>query len=139
MALYKSTGILLYGASQKLVLDVDQELVRYYLKLIPRALDVVRGRWGAHVTIVRTGSPFDKPTNTEVWGKYEGEEIDFFYENIVHKGNSYYWLNVFCVRLEEIRSELGLSIESRYTVPPDGFTKCFHITLGNTKHFEEKD
>jgi hypothetical protein len=69
----------------------------------------------------------------EVWGKYEGQEIDFSYENVIHSGTVYYWLNAFSTKLEEIREELGLPVSSQYTLPPEGFVKCFHITIANQK------
>jgi len=84
-----------------------------------------------HITVVRVHK--EKVPNKEYWDKYAGEEIEFSYSPIVHEGSVYYWLNVFCVRLEEIRRELGLSVVSEYTLPPEGFIKCFHMTLGNKK------
>jgi hypothetical protein len=133
--LFKSKGILKYGGNHSLRVLCDQQLADYYRHLIPKSYGVQRGRWPAHITVVRevNGEEIDKPTDFTAWMKHEGEEIEFHYENIVRQGKIYFWLNIFCVRLEEIRSELGLPISSRYTIPPEGFTKCFHMTLGNTK------
>tara|TARA_Y100000034_G_scaffold8165_2_gene8918 strand:+ start:1793 stop:2203 length:411 start_codon:yes stop_codon:yes gene_type:complete len=133
--LFKSTGYLQYSRNHQLVVRADQGLADFYRHLIPKYYGVQRGRWPAHVTVVREvdGLIKEVPTNMDAWGKYQGEEIDFMYENIIRQGKIYFWLNIFCVRLEEIRSELGLSIRSQYTIPPEGFTKCFHMTLGNMK------
>lgn len=132
--LFKSKGILKYGGNHSLRLLADQQLADFYRHLIPKGLGVQRGRWPAHITVVReTDEEYDKPTDFTAWMRHEDEEIEFHYESIVRRGEIYFWLNIFCVRLEEIRSELGLPITSRYTVPPEGFTKCFHMTLGNIK------
>jgi hypothetical protein len=75
----------------------------------------------------------EAPVNLEHWGKYEGEPLTFLYEPYVYEGTVYYWLNIWCVRLEEMRRELGLPVVSQFTLPPEGFTKCFHCTIANKK------
>lgn len=125
--LFKSTGTLRYGET-KLVLDVDQGIVDYYLSLIPKTIRTNRQMYAAHISVVRNESP-----NMELWRKYDEEQIEFQYSNIVHNGTVYYWLNAWCKRLEEIRRELGLVVDEIYTEPPCGFVKTFHISLGNTK------
>lgn len=129
--LYEETGHLRYGRTKRLVVEVPQGLADYYRSLIPKWKQVNKQAFSAHITVVRAGKEF--PTNKEVWKKYEGEEITFSYEPHVYEGTVYYWLNCFCTRLEEIRRELGLSVTSEYTLPPEGFVKCFHCTLGNKK------
>lgn len=114
---------------QKLVLSADQALSDLYRALCPKYLRLNPQRYPAHVSVVRK----EIPPQMEYWNKYEGEEIEFFYQPYVHGGTIYYWLNIFCTRLEEIRAELGLEVSSSFTRPPDGFVKCFHLTLGNIK------
>jgi hypothetical protein len=132
--MYNSTGIVRYERANgyKLTVEVGRELARYYYSLIPKYNRTNRPRYGAHITIVRVG--VEVPPILSAWGRYEGEKVEFLYDPYVHYGRSYYWLNVFCRRLEVIRSELGLPITSRYTVPPEGFTKCFHMTIANEKN-----
>jgi hypothetical protein len=136
MNLHKSTGILRYSRSEsggyRLVMEIDKELSRFYRSLMPKWITLNSQRYPPHVTIVRAEK--EVPLHLEHWGKYEGEEIDFIYHNEVHCGKVYFWLNVFCVRLEEIREELGLPVISEFTLPPEGFVKCFHATLGNFKN-----
>ena len=130
--LYKSIGTLRYenkGGKYKLIVEVDQGISDYYRSLIPKWITVNPQMYRAHISVVRR----EIPVNLEYWGKYEGEKIEFSYEGIVRQGTVYFWLNVFCVRLEEIRKELGLPVRSEYTIPPEGFTKCFHCTIGNQK------
>jgi len=129
----KSVGILKYESAKaydyKLALYIDPEIAKYYRTLIPKWLKSNPQMFPSHISIVRN----EIPPNLEFWGKYEGEKLDFEYEPIVKFGKVYCWLDCFCSRLEEIRLELGLPVDSPYTLPPEGGRMCFHITLGNYK------
>jgi len=83
----------------------------------------------AHVSIVRK----EIPPNLNAWGKYENQEVEFFYSPLIHSGTMYYWINVFSVELEKIRGELGLRVDAPFYQPPEGFAKTFHMTIGNIK------
>jgi len=128
MTLHESHGILHYG-DRKLIVSVDPQLALFYRSLIPKYKNVAGQRYAPHISVVRN----EVPPNMNLWGKYEGERILFLYDPIIQNDTLYYWLNVFSVRLEVIRVELGLPVTSPYTKPPDGFLKCFHTTLGNCK------
>jgi hypothetical protein len=133
--LFESWGPLRYSigtASYKLVVEVDKGIVNYYRDLLPKYIYLNRQMYAPHISVIR----HEVPPNLEHWGKYEGEEVRFFYKPSVRHGTVYYWLDVFCVRLEEIRLELGLPVSSPYTRPPDGFSKCFHCTIGNVKQLD---
>jgi hypothetical protein len=128
--LYKSKGVLRYSivdVGYKLIVEADQGIADYYLKLIPKYKNVTRQRYPAHISIVRK----EVPINLDQWGKREGEDVDFWYDNEIKSGRVYFWLNVFSKKLEEVRTELGLPVSSEYTRPPDSFEKVFHLTLGN--------
>jgi hypothetical protein len=129
--LYESTGVFRYEGSARLVVETDQGLSDFYRSLIPPWLPCMKPRWPAHITVVREEK--EAPVNKEHWGKYDGQEIKFLYDPIVREGKVYYWLNIFCEKLEEIRLELGLPVVSEYTLPPEGFRKCFHMTIANKK------
>ncbi len=116
-----------YG--HKLILECDQGIVDYYRALLPKYIKPNPQRYSAHVSLVR----HETPVILDAWGKREGQPVEFHYTNHVFFGKVYCWLNVFCTELEEVRKELGLPVSSEYTRPPDGFTKCFHLTLGNFK------
>jgi hypothetical protein len=134
MNLHKSNGILHYrkeGTSLGVSVSVDQGISEFYRSLIPKYLPSNRQKYPAHITVVRIHK--EKPKNMGSWGKYEGKKINFQYSSYVHDGSVYWWLNAFSVELEEIRRELGLPVTSEYTRPPEGFIKCFHITLSNKK------
>lgn len=126
--MFESTGILKYF-DNKLIVEVDQNIVDFYLSLIPKHLYVNRQRHAAHISVVRK----EVSPNIEFWRKYEGEQVSFLYDNIIHNGTVYFWLNVFSKKLEDIREELGLENKSTFQ-PPDNWKRIFHITLGNTKN-----
>lgn len=131
--LHKSSGILRYShagdAGFKLIVEVDPGIASLYRALIPKYVELNGTRYAPHISVVRR----EHTVNMEYWAKYDGQSVDFEYDTHIHHGTVYWWLNAFSTRLEEIRVELGLPVSSEYTRPPDGFVKCFHITLGNTK------
>jgi len=130
--LHKTTGILRYSPEgYRLAVEAEQEISDYYRSLIPKWLPVNRPRWPAHITVVRQEK--ETPVNLEFWGRYEGEPVEFWYSPEIQQGKVYYWLNCFCRKLEDIRLELGLPVVSQYTLPPEGFRKCFHMTIANCK------
>ncbi len=130
VTLYKSVGVLRCSHSPeygyRLVLEADQAISEYYRALLPPWKKANPQRYGAHISVVRREVP-----DICVWGKHEGEEVEFDYTGQVFFGRVYCWLNVFCTRLEEVRKELGLPVSTEYTRPPEGFVKCFHMTIGN--------
>jgi len=132
--MHESQGILRYEKTDtwyRLTVEVDRGLSDYYRNLIPKWHYVQPQKWPAHITVVRPIK--ETPVTLEYWDRYEGEEINFFYEPYVYSGRVYYWLNIWCARLEDIRRELGMPVTSPYTLPPEGFAKCFHCTIGNKK------
>lgn len=130
--LFKSEGTIHYG-STKLIVKVDPGISYFYKSLIPKYINIDPQKYRPHISVVRN----ETPINMENWGKYENEKVEFSYSNEIHNGQVYWWLNAFSIELEKIRVELGLSIKEHYTQPPDGFIKCFHITLGNCKSYQK--
>lgn len=118
----------------KAYVEVDKEIINYYRSLIPKYITYQPQKYPPHISVVRYETP-----DLNVWNKYtkKKEEIDFSYEGTVKFGQMYLWLNCFSKRLEEFRLELGLPVESKYTLPPEGFTKCFHCTIGNMKGLDK--
>lgn len=129
--LFQSTGALRYfhRTGYKLIVEVDPEIVRYYRTLMPKYIQSNPQMFAPHISVVRE----EIPPNLDLWGKYEGQKAEFSYTGTVHFGAIYCWLNVFSTQLEEIRLELGLPVSTQYTLPPEGFVKCFHCTVGNFK------
>lgn len=109
----------------KLILEADQGISDFYRALIPRYLHIQQQMYRAHISVVR----WENPIKLEFWGKHQNELITFQYDSYVYNDQTYYWLNVSCPRLEQIRMELGLS-PSRFV---DENMKLFHLTIGNIK------
>ena len=133
--MFSSVGILSYVEDERgrqLILLIDQVISDYYRSLLPKYFYVQPQQWPAHITVVRRG--LEVVSDLQFWGKHEGEKVEFFYDPVVREGTVYFWLNCFSKRLEEIRLELGLSVKSEYTIPPEPFIKVFHCTIGNKKN-----
>jgi hypothetical protein len=124
----KAFGTLEYGESRdgepKAVLQMDDNIGKYYRSLIPKYIYARAPMYPTHVTVVRNGR--EKPVNMEYWGKYEGEQVEYEYSPLIGLDYPYYFLRAWSSRIEEIRLELGLP-------------KCrpefndFHITIANVK------
>jgi len=131
--MFTSKGVLQYfdlGQGQyKLWLLIDNEIGRYYRSLIPNKINIPR--YPAHVSIVRGSIP-----NLNSWRAYEKEEIGFRYDGFIYEGNTYWWLDISCKRLENIRAELGLDPIGDVTLSPDG-KQNWHVTIANNKGLNE--
>jgi hypothetical protein len=122
MAWCKSVGTLRYGPGIRLVVEADDGIAEYYRSLLPKAAGVKPQRYGVHISVVRK----ETPPIMDAWGRHEGQSVEFEYQNLVVNDEKYYWLDVRCQRLEEVRVELGLS-------PRPWWKNYFHLTVGNVK------
>ena len=132
--LFKSSGVLSYshkdGYGYRLVLNIDPGITKYYRALLPKSIRIAPQLHPAHISVVRK----EIPVNLNCWGIHEGEEVEFYYSNIIYSGKVYYWLNAFSTRLEEIKRELGLPVVESYSKhPSDQWIKVFHVSIGNIK------
>ena len=128
--MFESTGTIHYDDSDgfRVIMAVDQDILAYYHSLIPKGLRVAKPGFPAHVTVVRP--KYDTITLHRYWGNHEGERVPFMYDPYQLDGYGYFWLDCWSLRLEAIRSELGLPNTSRLTTRPPGTSKTFHITIG---------
>lgn len=136
--IFKSFGTLRYSVGEnfyKLIVEADEGISKYYRSLVPKSIYFRPQKYPAHISVVRREIPDLK----ESWGKYEGHTVEFSYENIVRFGQVYMWINCFSSQLENIRVELGLPVHDQFTIPPEGFKKCFHMTLGNFKEGNQNE
>lgn len=121
---HHSVGKLRYSVKREssdqnwwVVLDCDPSIGLYYRHLYKlhhnHCHKLQRPFWDAHITVLRNEEPNDEYKH--LWGKYEGEEIEFTYQPGVRDNygperyRSFYWLEVQCPRVAEIREELGLA------------------------------
>jgi len=114
----------------RLVLEVDPGIAKVTRWLIPAHYHVQPQMYPSHITVIRHERP-----SREFWSKYDRENIKFWYDPWVRSDETYWWLNVRCPRLSEIRMELGLK-PTRFT--PQDAAGGFHMTVGNTKKWNER-
>lgn len=121
---FKSKGIIRYstGPSYWVLIDCDQEIGKYYRRLYNsfhyNCKTIRKPSWAEHITVIRD----EEPINKSLWGCYNGIEIEFEYENIIKDNDEFYWLDVYCDFLYQIRIDLGLGKDPEYP---------FHLTVGN--------
>lgn len=110
------------------IVQVDKNITAYYRwwLLKERHLILHQPSWDAHISVVRGEKPRRDKVN--LWKKYEGKRVDFLYEhgNIrseidKNNGGMYYWVDVECPFLNQIRAEFEYPIGWR-----------MHITIGRT-------
>ncbi len=111
-----------YSGFKLTVEGIDQGIALLYRSLIPKAQQAKPTKYPPHISVVR----YEKPSNLDSWGAYEGERITFSYDPYVHDDGVYFWVECNSDRLEEIRAELGLP-------PHRGSFDSFHMTIGNRK------
>ena len=123
--MFSSCGNLLYYPSWWLIMKVDEEICRYYRNLIHfhyRSLQLNPSRNGAHITVI--AGKYEKPDEEceRFWNRYQDEEVNFKYSPEINTDGEYFWMEVECKRIEEIRIELGLTPK----IP-----QPWHLTVGN--------
>lgn len=149
--MFKSTGILRYDPPRGdmkrnvrnwLVLETCHGIVLYYGDYVRRnptfwgesRIDLKMPSWGSHVSVVR-GEHIRQDFYDRHWRKYEGEVVEFEYSHLVRRSGdttpgerpeNFWFLDVHCDRLMDIRRELGLRTSS----PIDGRPFTSHLTIG---------
>lgn len=107
-----------------LILDCDEGIGKYYRFLYHlsrhRVESLLKPAWASHVTVIRDEEPPDelKP----LWEKYAGAVVEFDYDGHVHDNGNYFWIDVDCPQLLDIRVELGLPREPLYPL---------HLSIGH--------
>ena len=126
-----------------LIVDTDPEIVRYYAQQVmanPAAFGetkivLLKPSWGSHISVVRGEEP--RGNFKKLWKKYGSEKIKFEYSHVVRRSGDttpsfhldhFWFVDVWCDRLNEIRSELGL--KAHYD---DGRPFHHHLTVGRIR------
>ncbi len=128
--MFTSTGVLVSDPKANsipnigkwwLILACDNEIGRYYRETLyrfnPAAGKLQRPAWESHISVIRG----EEPTHLELWGSFDGREIEFQYNPALQTNGEYYWLDVECEALGDIREALGLSRNSEFNL---------HLTVG---------
>jgi hypothetical protein len=107
-----------------MIVDCDPtgEMGRYYRHLYHvsthRCRRIQAPSWALHITVVRD----EKPSRPWLWGLYSGRKVEVEYEPLVRSGETYYWLDVTCPVLLDVREELGLERHPLYPL---------HLSIGH--------
>lgn len=137
--MFKSTGKIIYdpyrGNMNKrtdwwCVVNVDREITRYYRWWVKNRywIDLCQPSWDAHISVIRGEKP--KPELMHLWKKYDKQIVEFEYSHEVRRSGDttgwdrpdcYWFVNVYCPQLIEIRKEFEL--------PHDW---NLHLTIGRT-------
>ena len=109
-----------------LVVDCDPEIGRYYRHLFSLAhykcQNIQRAAWAEHISVIRNEEPPEDKKG--LWKKYEGLVVPFQYCPSIRGDGLYFWLDVDCDFLLDIREEIGLSRLPEYPL---------HLTVGNAR------
>lgn len=97
---------------------------------MPKYVRMQPQKYGAHITVTR---PEYETPNTERWGEFHKQEIEFYYKPIVYFGEVYFWIDCYSKKLEMVRDSLNLYIDDKFDIPQKPFRKTFHLTIGNNK------
>ena len=129
----KSIGKIIYSPKSHLgspqnwaVLMCDDEIGKYYRHLYEKEHQALNGEysiklgrsvWGTHCSFLRN----DKLSNQKLWGLDAGKIIEFDYYPPVKNNKEYYWVEVSCPYLLDLRERLGLRRQPKYPL---------HLTIG---------
>lgn len=134
--MFCSYGTLNYRTDGSLIVEIDQELVRYYRYYLARKAFAYPQKHQAHISVVRKET---LPVRMEMWEKYQGKTVPFFVQHKIWECERYFWVNVYSFELERIRLELGLDLKVYNIKPIAPFNKCFHFTIGNKKEKQKNE
>jgi hypothetical protein len=119
-------GVRADSVSWWLVVDCDPDIGRYYRHLFYlthyKCQKIQSPAWKEHISVIRNEKP--KEEKTYLWKKYDGQDVEFWYSPSVRGDGMFYWLDVDCDCLLDIREELGLSRQPEFPL---------HLTVGNAK------
>lgn len=125
---FKTQGKLIYdptaGQAQNswwMIVECPKDIIEYYQYWITKETGnkLNRPLFGAHISVIRGEEPPE--VKKRLWKKYHEEEISLEYEHKSNTNGEYWWLEVTCERLKEIRKEIGLAEEVEFG---------FHLTIG---------
>lgn len=125
----KSIGRILYSPSSHLlpsnnwaIVSCDDEIARYYRYLYMKEFPLkklVKPLWGAHISWLRN----EAMSNNQVWRQSNQQVIEYEYDVNVKTNGKFYWLDVSCDYLLDLRSQYGLVRRPKYGL---------HLTIGRS-------
>lgn len=112
-----------------LVVDCDPDIGAYYRALYRLqhhdCRKLLRPAWREHISVIRNEEP---PEDRKyLWKKYDGQQVEFTFRQGVRTEGFYFWLDVDCDEVLNIREELGLPRDPEFPL---------HLTIGNATLLE---
>lgn len=136
--MFEGKGVIVYDPNRQsmkrrinnwCVIEVDREITRYFRWWVRKELwlDLSQPSWDAHCSCVR-GETIPLAYQN-LWKKYDREIAVFHYDNNVRfsgdttfdRPSNFWFVDVYCPKIDQIRSELGLKVFGKY-----------HLTIGRT-------
>ena len=122
----KSIGKIVYSPNTHLlssknwaILSCDDEIARYYRYLSNKQisnLKLVKPMWGAHISWIR-----NEIIPNKIWNLSNHKVIEYEYDIDIRNNSKFYWLQVKCDYLLELRAQYGLSKYPKFGL---------HLTIG---------
>lgn len=105
-----------------LIVECDTVIGEYarhlYWLSTHRTMCLSRPAWREHITVVRD----EEPANKEHWEEHEGVIVEFQYSLSPQTNGEYWWLEVECPALLDMREQLGLPREPFFPL---------HLSIGH--------
>jgi hypothetical protein len=129
--MYQSTGKIVFNPIPRdgskpnkswwAIVECPHDIIEYYRYWVTKnqKFKLNFPSFGAHISIIRDEEPPDD--FKYLWKKRDGMLVNFTYSPDFETNGEYYWLNVHCPVLNEIRTELGLPSEPEYG---------YHLSIG---------
>ncbi|MNJ90129.1 hypothetical protein D3C87_77230 [compost metagenome] len=126
--MFKSNGTIIFDptageAANKwwAIVKCEKSIIDYYKywAVKNQKIKISAPLFGPHISIIRGEEPNDEYKH--LWKFCHGEEVEFTYYPDFDNNGEYWWLNIDCPRLTEIRKVLGLPEMPNYN---------FHLTIG---------
>ncbi|MDB4278602.1 hypothetical protein N9917_03235 [Deltaproteobacteria bacterium] len=87
-----------------------------------RVLDFMPPAWGPHISVCR-GERIDK-SKRSLWKSLRNRELEFTYDPDLRSNGEYFWHQVQCEELLDLREQLGLRREPKQRL---------HLTVGRVR------
>lgn len=103
------------------IVECPKDIMDYYHYWLEREEGVKLNKplFGSHISVVRGEEPAE--SSKHLWKVCHEEEVEFAYSHEIMNNGEYYWLEIDCMKLNELRETLGLEEKVQFG---------FHLTIG---------
>lgn len=103
------------------IVKCPDDIIYYYKYWVTKnqKFTISSSAFGSHISLIRDEEPPNEFKH--LWKKREGMEVEFTYTPNFQTNGEYWWLDIQCPVLNEVRQELGLSKEPKFG---------YHLSIG---------